>query len=66
MAPAIRAANANAVASKGSRAVGPRTVDKDWEWGLLIRGWWLLMVANCNPKVEEIWHSAVIRESTTG
>ena len=66
MAPAVKAANANAVASKGRRALGPMTDSKDWEWGEPIKGVLLVMVANCNPKVEHIWHSADIREPTTG
>ena len=64
--PALKAAKANAVARKGRRAVGPKTSDRDWGWGVGTRDWWLGLGGNCNPKAEDKWQKAERKESTAG
>ena len=66
MAPALKAANANALARTGSSATGPRTDDRDWGWGVGTRDWWLVIGGDCKLRAEDRWQKAEMRESTTG
>ena len=65
MAPALKAAKANAVARRGRRAVGLRTDDRDWGWGVGTRDWWLVIGGDCNPMAEDRWQRAEKNASTT-
>ena len=66
MPPALNAAKANAVARKGRRAVGPKTSDRDWGWGVGTRDWWLVNGGNCKPMAEDSMQREEKRESTRG